>query len=61
MCTLRDQAGVTRLDGESWLTPIEIMHMNWLGECVSGILPKPDEVLEMSKETTRLLALPVSN
>ncbi len=58
LCEMKDQRGTMRLDGERWLTPIEIMQMNWLSEYVTGILPKPDEVLEMSRETTRLLALP---
>ena len=58
LCQLRDQEGVIRLDGERWLTPFEIMNMNWLAENVSGVLPTADEVLEMSRETTRLLALP---
>ncbi len=59
LCPMRDQQGKERLDGERWLTPIEIMHMNWLSEYVTGSLPGPDEVLEMSRETTKLLALPV--
>ena len=58
LCPMRDQQGKERLDGERWLTPIEIMHMNWLSEYVTGSLPGPDEVLEMSRETTKLLALP---
>ena len=58
VCRMRDQAGTVRLDGEQWLTPIEIMHMNWLSEYVTGKLPTADEVLEMSRETTRLLAIP---
>ena len=55
---IKDQQGILRLDGEQWMTPIEIMQMNWLAENVSGILPTADEVLEMSRETTRLLAIP---
>ena len=55
---MRDQQGKLRLDGESWITPIEIMQMNWLSEHVTGSLPEPEDVLEMSRETTRLLALP---
>ncbi len=58
LCRLKDQQGVQRLDDDSWLTPIEIMHMNWLAENVSGVLPTAEEVLEMSRETTRLLAIP---
>ena len=59
LCPMRDQQGKARLDGERWLTPVELMHMNWLSEYVAGSLPGADEVLEMSQETTRLLALPV--
>ena len=58
LCPMRDQQGKQRLDGERWLTPVELMHMNWLSEYVTGKLPSADEVLEMSRETTRLLALP---
>ena len=58
---MRDQQGQLRLDGESWLTPGEIMRMNWLGENVQGVLPGPEDVLEMSRETTRLLALPADS
>ena len=60
LCRLKDQQGVQRLDGESWLTPYEIMQMNWLAENVSGILPRAEEVLEMSRETTRLLEIPLT-
>ena len=55
---MKDQRGRLRLDGERWLTPIEIMKMNWLSEHVTGTLPGASDVLEMSRETTQLLALP---
>ena len=58
LCTMKDQQGKLRLDGERWLTPVEIMQMNWLSDIVSGHLPNADEILEMSRETTKLLALP---
>ena len=58
MTAMKDQSGRQRLDGESWLTPVEIMRMNWLSEYVNGQLPGPDDVLEMSRETTKLLAIP---
>ena len=58
LAPVKDQNGVLRLDGAQWLSPIEIMQMNWLCESVVGTIPGPDDVLEMSRETTRLLALP---
>ncbi|MBR6029795.1 MAG: BMP family ABC transporter substrate-binding protein [Clostridia bacterium] len=56
-CPMRDQQGRVRSEGDRWLSPQEIMHMNWLMERVIGRIPTADEVLPMSRETTRLLAL----
>jgi len=55
--TMADQSGRLRSDGDTWLTPSDIMRMNWLLENVSGVLPDAGDVLEMARETTRLLAL----
>ncbi len=57
---LKDQTGVERISEEQWLSTEEIMKMNWLAESVVGHIPTIDELLPMSVETTRLLALPVS-
>ncbi len=55
---IRDQAGEMRIDSNTWLSPEDIMQMNWLCDNVVGRIPKFDELLPMSRETTRLLALP---
>ena len=56
-CRMQDQQGLVRNDGEAWLTPEEIMHMNWLMDNVVGTIPTLEEVMPMARETTRLLSL----
>lgn len=54
---LTDQAGVLRSDGSKVLTPEEIMHMDYLLDCVDGTIPQWDELLPMSRRTVRILGL----
>ena len=58
LCPMQDQAGRQRSDGSRWLDAEEIMHMNWLCSNISGRIPRLEELLPMSQETTRLLAIP---
>ncbi|MBQ8082404.1 MAG: BMP family ABC transporter substrate-binding protein [Clostridia bacterium] len=57
LCPITDQKGRVQSEGDRWFTPAEIMDMNWLCDNVDGRLPRPDEVLDMSRETTGLLAI----
>jgi basic membrane protein A len=56
-CPLKDQSGQERSDGSRWLSPEEILNMDWLLDCVDGAIPAFDELLPVSKETVRLLGL----
>ncbi len=53
-----DQAGNLRADHSTWFNPEELMQMNWLCDNIVGRIPDFNELLPMSRETTRLLALP---
>ena len=55
---IRDQKGCLRIDNDTWLSPEDLMQMNWLCDNVVGRIPGYNELLAMSKETSRLLALP---
>lgn len=54
---MRDQDGNVRNDGKRLFSAEELMRMNWLLDSVSGRIPTEDELLPMSRETTRLLSL----
>ena len=56
-CPLTDQAGNLRNDGSRWLSPDEILRMDWLLDCVDGRIPEFDELLPMSQSMVRLLGL----
>ena len=43
-----------RNDGDRWFSPEEILHMDWLAECVEGRLPEFEELLPMSRSIVRL-------
>ena len=58
LCEIRDQQGVLRSSGDRWFTPMEMMNMNWLCDNVVGRIPAQDELLEMSRKTAALLAIP---
>ena len=52
-----DQEGNVRCDGETPLTPEEIVRMDWLCQGVEGRIPSFDELLPMSRNMVRLLGL----
>lgn len=51
---LRSQDGVVRSEGERWFSPEEILHMDWLCDCVEGSIPEFSELLPMSRSIARL-------
>ena len=51
---IRDQAGNLRSDGGYWFSPEEILHMDWLCDCVEGEIPGFDQLLPMSRSIVRL-------
>ena len=51
---LRDQSGRTVSDGSRWLTPEEILHMDWLCDCVEGKIPTYEQLLPMARPLARL-------
>lgn len=51
---IRDQAGTVRNDGNHWFTPEEILHMDWLCDCVDGGIPAFEKLLPMSQQMARL-------
>ena len=54
---ITDQDGNVRNDGERWLSPEEILHMDWLCGNVRGSIPQYDALLPMAKPMVRLLGL----
>ncbi len=56
-CLIVSQDGAVRNDGEKWLTPEEIMDMDWLCDCVDGSIPRFEELLPFSQNTVRLLGI----
>ena len=51
---IRSQDGTVRNDGARWLTPEEILHMDWLCDTVDGSIPAFDELLARSQGMVRL-------
>ena len=51
---IRSQGGQIRSDGDKWFSPAEILHMDWLCDCVDGSIPAFDELLPRSKSIVRL-------
>lgn len=51
---IRDQSGTLRSDGEHWFSPGDVLHMDWLCECVDGSIPAYDALLPMSRPLARL-------
>ena len=51
---IRSQDGQIRNDGEKWFSPEEILHMDWLCDCVDGSIPSYEELLPRSKPIVRL-------
>ncbi|MGN0779082.1 MAG: BMP family ABC transporter substrate-binding protein [Aristaeellaceae bacterium] len=54
---IRDQQGQVRNDGTAWLTPEEIMNMDWLCENVDGSIPAYEELLPASRPLVRQLGI----
>lgn len=51
---IRSQDGQVRNDGEKWFTPEEILHMDWLCDCVEGSIPAYEELLPFARPLARL-------
>ena len=51
---IRSQDGQVRNDGEKWFSPGEILHMDWLCDCVDGEIPSYDQLLPISRPLARL-------
>ncbi len=54
---MSDQDGIVRNDGERWLSPEEILQMDWLSDTVEGAIPKFDEILPMAQSIVRLIGV----
>ena len=51
------QSGEVINDGTHWLSPDELLHMDWLCGCVEGHIPDFDELLPMAQSLVRLLGV----
>ena len=51
---ISSQDGALRNDGNQWYSPEEILHMDWLCDCVEGSIPTFDQLLPMSQARVRL-------
>ena len=51
---IRDQQGTVRSDGSCPLSLEEILHMDWLCDCVDGAIPGYDQLLPMARPIVRL-------
>lgn len=51
---ISSQDGALRNDGNQWYSPEEILHMDWLCDCVEGSIPTFDQLLPMSQAMVRL-------
>lgn len=51
------QSGGAINDGTRWLSPDELLHMDWLCSCVEGSIPGFDELLPMAQSLVRLLGV----
>lgn len=51
---IRSQDGLLRNDGSRWFSPEEILHMDWLCDCVDGGIPAFEELLPVSRGIVRL-------
>lgn len=54
---MSDQEGLVRNDGDRWLSPDEILHMDWLSDAIEGSIPAFSEILPMAQGTVRLLGV----
>ncbi len=51
---IRSQDGTVRSEGDRWFSPEEILHMDWLVDCVEGSIPAFEELMPMSRSIVRL-------
>ena len=54
---MSDQEGIVRNDGSRWLSPSEILHMDWLSDTIEGRIPTFDELLPVAQSIVRLLGV----
>jgi len=54
---VRDQSGAARSSGSRWLSPEEILQMDWLCDCVEGEIPAYETLLPMARPIVRLQGL----
>ena len=52
-----DQEGIVKSEGDRWLSPNEILHMDWLSDAIEGSIPAFSEILPMAQGTVRLLGV----
>ena len=50
----RSQDGSVQSDGNRWLSPEDVLHMDWLIDTVDGCIPGYDELLPMARSIVRL-------
>ncbi len=54
---MSDQEGIVRNDGNRWLSPSEILHMDWLSDTIEGSIPAFSEILPVAQSIVRLLGV----
>ena len=54
---IRDQEGTLRTDGERWMSPEEIMKMDWLCDNVIGKIPDFDRIRPISRRLVQVLGV----
>ena len=54
---MSDQEGIVRNDGNRWLSPSEILHMDWLSDTIEGSIPAFPELLPIAQSIVRLLGV----
>lgn len=50
----RSQDGSVESDGNRWLSPEDVLHMDWLCDCVDGCISSYEELLPMSRSIVKL-------
>ena len=53
----RSQDGSVVSDGNHWLDPEDVLHMDWLADNVDGSIPGYDELLPMARSIVRFEGL----
>ena len=54
---MSDQEGIVKNDGNRWLSPNEILRMDWLSDTIEGAIPQFSEILPMAQSIVRLLGV----